>query len=121
MRCRQVIQRRISEVSFNLKWDDYRVGFGARNDSFWLGNEWLYRMTSRRRYELRVELSNKELSTRFADYDYFAIGNASTNYALRLGDYQPQSTAGDLDSLRIHQHSNKHTYTLLKIMSAPKQ
>jgi len=52
------------------------------------GNDNLYVLTSSKRQRLRVDLADFENNTRYAIYDYFAVGPASAKYNLAsLGQY----------------------------------
>ena len=88
-----VIQRRTTgNVDFYRNWDSYKQGFGSVDDDFWLGNANIHALTRYGSWELRVDLQYKGNST-FARYDSFSIGDETTNYVLRLGEYS--GTAGD--------------------------
>ena len=52
---------RVGNVTFNQRWAAYAAGLGvpSMTDSFWIGNEKLYRLTSgSKTYRLRVEVYN---------------------------------------------------------------
>ena len=52
-----VIQRRTTgNVDFYRGWDEYKRGFGALDDDFWLGNENIHLLSSSGHYELRIEM-----------------------------------------------------------------
>ena len=54
-----VIQRRVDgRESFSRGWDDYAAGFGDPADGdYWLGNEYIHRLTSLRApFRLRVDM-----------------------------------------------------------------
>lgn len=103
-----VIQRRIdASESFNRTWEDYRVGFGQLNGSFFIGLEKLHQLTTSRPHELYVYLKSSEGEWRYAQYDNFVIGNASEQYALKSLTYQ-SGTAGD--ALKDHVGMKFSTY-----------
>ncbi|XP_012943703.1 fibrinogen C domain-containing protein 1 [Aplysia californica] len=100
-----LIQRRIDgTVNFYRNWDDYKRGFGHLTGEFWLGNEILSRLTSKKRWELRVDMVLKG-KPYFAQYAYFKIQPESLNYALLVGGYS--GTAGD--SLSYHSNNGFST------------
>ncbi|XP_069497242.1 tenascin-R [Ambystoma mexicanum] len=94
-----VFQRRQNGLTdFFRKWVDYRAGFGNLEDEFWLGLENLHKITSQGRYELRIDMRDGQEAVH-AYYNKFSIGDASSMYKLRLGDFN--GTSGD--SLSYHQ------------------
>ena len=92
----QVLQRRDSgTVDFAQNWDNYRNGFGNLSGEFWMGNEILHRMTSGSYNFLRIDLSTFGHMYRFSMYSDFLVDNEATGYALRIGELDPTSTAGN--------------------------
>ncbi|XP_072048726.1 microfibril-associated glycoprotein 4-like [Amphiura filiformis] len=90
-----VIQKRFDgSVDFSGGWEEYKNGFGDINGEMWLGLAKLNRLTSVGSWMLRVELTGFNDSSAYAQYDDFAIGDESTNFALTsLGKYA--GTAGN--------------------------
>lgn len=69
-------------------------GFGSVTAEHWLGNEYVYQLTSQRQYALRVELTDWEGHQAFSLYDRFQIGSEKQNY--RSGILlQSRSRAGE--------------------------
>ncbi|XP_075689185.1 tenascin-R isoform X1 [Rhinoderma darwinii] len=94
-----VFQRRQNGLTdFFRKWADYRVGFGNLEDEFWLGLDTLHQLTSQGRYELRIDMRDRQESV-YAYYNKFYVGDPRSMYKLRIGDYN--GTSGD--SLTYHQ------------------
>jgi len=88
-----VFQRRASkDVDFYRGWEDYQWGFGDLTGNFWWGLEKLHQLTSKRRYELRVDLVLNGTDY-YAVYDSFMILSESQNYKLKVAGYS--GTAGD--------------------------
>merc|ERR1712110_820914 len=88
-----VFQRRASkDVDFYRTWDDYKYGFGDLHGNFWWGLEKLHQVTSKRSYELRVDMVLNGTDY-FAVYDTFMIFGETENYKLRVAGYS--GTAGD--------------------------
>lgn len=55
-------------------------GFGSVSAEHWLGNEYVYQLTSQRQYALRVELTDWDSHQAFSLYDRFQIGSEKQNY-----------------------------------------
>lgn len=55
-------------------------GFGSVSSEHWLGNEFVYQLTSQRQHVLRVELSDWDGHRAFSLYDRFQIGSEKQNY-----------------------------------------
>lgn len=55
-------------------------GFGSVSAEHWLGNEYVYQLTSLRQYALRVELTDWDGHQAFSLYDRFQIGSEKQNY-----------------------------------------
>uniref|UniRef100_A0A673ADN0 Angiopoietin-1 n=1 Tax=Sphaeramia orbicularis TaxID=375764 RepID=A0A673ADN0_9TELE len=96
-----VIQRREDgSVDFQRTWKEYKMGFGSVLSEHWLGNEFVYQLTSQRQYALRVELTDWDGHQAFSLYDRFQIGSEKQNYRLFLKSHS--GTAGRQSSLVIH-------------------
>ncbi|KAF7665288.1 hypothetical protein LDENG_00148410 [Lucifuga dentata] len=96
-----VIQRREDgSVDFQRMWKEYKMGFGSVSAEHWLGNEYVYLLTSQRQYALRVELTDWDGHQAFSLYDRFHIGSEKHNYRLFLKSHS--GTAGRQSSLVIH-------------------
>ncbi|KAJ8032904.1 Ficolin-2 [Holothuria leucospilota] len=100
-----VFQRRIDgDVDFYRDWNEYKQGFGSRDDEFWLGNDNLYYLTNQqpKNYELRIDLVNRYGSPYYAKYTLFRISDKDDLYRLvGLGTYS--GTAG-YDALNYHRN-----------------
>ncbi|ESO03353.1 hypothetical protein HELRODRAFT_80592, partial [Helobdella robusta] len=102
-----VIQRRMDgSENFFRNWEDYKNGFGDPCKEFWIGNDNLYRLTSRNSYKLVVVLADFERNVACAAYDSFNVGSPASNYTLNIGKYI--GTAGD--SLAGHNGMQFSTY-----------
>ena len=101
-----VFQRRFNgSVNFDRAWDDYETGFGSLDGEFWLGLDKLHVITSRGRWELRVDLESFSGDRMHALYDNFRIGDAESFYRLDLGSYSgPGYPAQDYDAWRSGAH-----------------
>ncbi|XP_066530542.1 angiopoietin-1 [Hoplias malabaricus] len=96
-----VIQRREDgSVDFQKSWKEYKMGFGSVSGEHWLGNEFVYTLSSQRAYSLRVELTDWDGLQAFSQYDHFQIGSEKNKYRLSLKSHS--GTAGRQSSLVIH-------------------
>ncbi|XP_068095721.1 tenascin-N-like isoform X2 [Hyperolius riggenbachi] len=89
-----VFQRRVNgKGDFYQRWRTYSEGFGELTEEFWLGLEWIHKLTSTAvPYELRVDLRTGQ-ETAYAVYRTFRVGTSRDRYKLTVGDYS--GTAGD--------------------------
>lgn len=99
-----IIQRRVDDsVLFNRGWDEYKVGFGQFNGNFWLGLEKIKAITDAGTNEVYIGIQTYDDSYykfAWARYTFFGLSDEKEHYKLNLGDYVPDSTAGD--SLASH-------------------
>ncbi|ELV10996.1 Angiopoietin-1 [Tupaia chinensis] len=77
-----------------------KKGFGNPSGECWLGNEFIFAITSQRQYTLRIELMDWEGNRAYSQYDRFHIGNEKQNYRLYLKGHS--GTAGKQSSLILH-------------------
>ncbi|KAL6077046.1 hypothetical protein STEG23_008425, partial [Scotinomys teguina] len=76
-----VIQHREDgSLDFQRGWKEYKMGFGNPSGEYWLGNEFIFAITSQRQYMLRIELMDWEGNRAYSQYDRFHIGNEKQNY-----------------------------------------
>ncbi|KAB0371660.1 hypothetical protein FD755_016598 [Muntiacus reevesi] len=79
-----VIQHREDgSLDFQRGWKEYKMGFGNPSGEYWLGNEFIFAITSQRQYTLRIELLDWEGNRAYSQYDRFHIGNEKQNYSWR--------------------------------------
>ncbi|GIY68720.1 hypothetical protein CDAR_315441 [Caerostris darwini] len=90
-----VIQRRFypGKQKFDLKWENYKKGFGDLSNEFWLGNENIYTLTNQAPYEVRFDLEDANGEHRFAVYSNFRIDDEASRYLLHINNYY--GNAGD--------------------------
>ncbi|XP_056009776.1 ryncolin-1-like [Ostrea edulis] len=99
-----VIQRRkYGSTRFFRKWRDYKKGFGRASVDYWLGNDAIHSLTSRKAQELRIDLQQFSGAKAYAKYSTFSIADEKGKYRLKVGGYS--GTAGD--SLQYH---NNHIF-----------
>lgn len=99
-----VIQRRSDgSENFSRGWNDYESGFGnfvQNNGEYWLGNKNINLLTMQGDYTLKIDMTDFERNSRFAQYKSFKVGDKKSSYELRIGEYS--GTAGDSLSGTFH-------------------
>ena len=104
-----VIQRRkFGNISFDNSWEDYKRGFGELNGDFWIGNELIYKLTSKSRHnKLFISLGDWSGRSTHAQYTDFRLESESEGYRLYVGSYS--GDAGDSFNYR-QSVSLRHTH-----------
>ncbi|XP_035463028.1 angiopoietin-2a isoform X1 [Scophthalmus maximus] len=93
-----VLQKRFDgRVDFHRTWQEYKKGFGEPASEFWLGNEFVSRLTHQQSYKLRIQLSDWEGNSGFSQYDQFSLDGEEQNYRIHLKGYS--GTAGKISSI----------------------
>ncbi|XP_067659135.1 microfibril-associated glycoprotein 4-like [Haliotis asinina] len=83
-----VFQRRMDgSVDFSRTWDEYKKGFGYLGTEFWLGNDNIHWLTTRKAYKLRIDLADFEDNTCVSTYQQFALADEDSFYMLSTGGY----------------------------------
>ncbi len=80
-------RRKDGTVDFYLDFASYSRGFGDLDGEFWLGNEFLHRLTAEGVHELRVDLSDFDDNTRYAKYGFFRVTDVSDYYRVTVRNY----------------------------------
>ncbi|CAI9556781.1 unnamed protein product [Staurois parvus] len=90
-----VIQRNSfnSEITWDESWTTYKYGFGNVEKDYWLGIEYIHRITKQRVYQARFVILDNNNEEKYADYNLFSVEDEANGYKLRLGSYT--GTAGD--------------------------
>ncbi|XP_036419539.1 microfibril-associated glycoprotein 4-like [Colossoma macropomum] len=103
-----VIQRRMDgSVNFYRPWEQYKKGFGNLKGEFWLGLETLYQLTSKKTYELRVDLQDFEGAKAYALYSSFSVESEANGYKLNVAGFY---NGGAGDSLAHHNGQKFSTF-----------
>ena len=107
-------KRKNGEVNFTRGWEDYVRGFGDPEWEYWLGLERIHCLTAAVfRAELRVDLGDFEGNRKYAQYNFFSVNNALTNYRLDIGAYSGNAgdalhgscgSGGNLDGMAFSAH-----------------
>ena len=83
-----VIQNRVDgSVDFNRNWTDYRNGFGDASGEYWLGNEAIHQLTTKKVFKLKIAVTSWEDSRKFANYETVSLADEANGYQLNLGSY----------------------------------
>ncbi|VEN49902.1 unnamed protein product [Callosobruchus maculatus] len=104
-----VIQRRDdydTQHNFNATWEDYKQGFGDLSTDFWMGNDFLHRLSTRYDLIVRIELEDFEKNHVWAEYETFRVLSEMQNYTLLIDGY----TGNASDSFLSHNGSAFSTY-----------
>ncbi|PFX21595.1 Vesicular glutamate transporter 2.1 [Stylophora pistillata] len=87
-------QRRMDgSVDFYVDWESYKKGFGNLKGEFWLGNDFLHRLTASANMMFRIDMEDYKGDRRFAEYTTFSVADESNYYRLTIAGYR--GTAGD--------------------------
>ncbi|XP_059179594.1 fibroleukin-like [Physella acuta] len=79
-----VIQRRVAgDVNFTRNWNDYKNGFGSLAGDYWLGNDWISKLTKTGYSELRFDMKYKGKSY-YAVYSNVTVGNEADLYRIKF-------------------------------------
>ncbi|CAG2201136.1 Fibrinogen C domain-containing protein 1,Angiopoietin-related protein 7,Fibrinogen C domain-containing protein 1-B,Ficolin-1 [Mytilus edulis] len=83
-----VFQRRTNGyVGFYRDWRAYNEGFGNLKADFWLGNEYLSKLTQQGYYILRIDMWDFHYNHRYAIYNTFVVKNEMSGYKLEVAKY----------------------------------
>lgn len=99
-------KRKDGRENFYRGWSDYVNGFGNLDGDFWLGNEFLHILTSKKNYKLRVDLEDFNKVKRYAEYSVFSVASSLDKYRLTIGGYS--GDAGDC----LREHNEQQFSTL---------
>ena len=93
------MRNRYGNITFDRTWNEYKQGFGHLYYDFWLGNEFLYKITTLykrllgKAMDLYAKLTTLSNKTFYAKYNTFFVDSEETKYFLRVSEYS--GTAGD--------------------------
>ena len=83
-----MFQRRIdARESFARDWATYKQGFGDLERNFWLGNDFIHRLTLIKR-ELLLDVNSVNGDHAFVLYKSFQISNEEDAYRAHVSEYQ---------------------------------
>ncbi|CAC5403479.1 Fibrinogen-like protein A,Ryncolin-4,Angiopoietin-related protein 7,Angiopoietin-related protein 1,Ficolin-3,Ficolin-1-B,Techylectin-5A,Ficolin-2,Ryncolin-1,Tenascin-R,Fibrinogen-like protein 1,Angiopoietin-1,Fibrinogen C domain-containing protein 1-A,Tenascin-N,Ryncolin-3,Tenascin,Fibroleukin,Fibrinogen C domain-containing protein 1,Techylectin-like protein,Ryncolin-2,Angiopoietin-related protein 6,Techylectin-5B,Angiopoietin-related protein 2,Angiopoietin-2,Microfibril-associated glycoprotein 4,Fibrinoge len=98
-----VFQRRLNGcTNFYRDWNSYKHGFGNPSEEYWLGNEIIHEISSHGNHELRIEMTDFDGNSKYAEYRVFGLGDEIGGYPLLISSYT--GTAGDSLYHTIHNH-----------------
>ena len=88
-------RRRDGSESFNRNWPSYKAGFGNPNREFWLGLDNINCLTTAsQKCKLRIDMTNFDGTSWYAQYSYFMVGNSASAYKMEISGYSG-TTPGD--------------------------
>ena len=88
-------------VDFNRNWTDYKNGFGDACGEYWLGNEGIHQLTTKKKFKLMIVMTGWNHFTKWALYDAFSLADEANGYRLKLGSYFGNTG----DSMAVHNNS----------------
>ncbi|ELT95041.1 hypothetical protein CAPTEDRAFT_126807, partial [Capitella teleta] len=89
-----VFQRRIDgSLDFYRGWQSYVQGFGDMQKEFWLGNDIVHALTASGYTVLRVDMSDFDDVSAYAEYNTFNVQDADEKYRMSCSGYS--GTSGD--------------------------
>ncbi|NXP18240.1 FGL1L protein, partial [Scytalopus superciliaris] len=97
---------RESEIFWNETWSTYKYGFGNLHTDFWLGNQYIHRITKQKKYQVRFVIWDAWNNKTFADYNLFALEDESHGYRLRLGAYSGKAVDAMTSQILTGAHDN---------------
>ena len=78
-------------VDFKKTWVEYKNGFGSPDNDYWIGLEWMYRLTHDCPMQMRIDMYGHKLNgenmTYYVDYSGFQIKSESEKYKLMPSGY----------------------------------
>ncbi|XP_061191062.1 microfibril-associated glycoprotein 4-like [Saccostrea echinata] len=78
-------KRKSGSVSFFKTWVEYKTGFGNAEDTYWIGNDVIHKLTKGRNSSLFVSIALQNGTTLYELYQQFSVSDESDNYELFLG------------------------------------
>ena len=106
-----VFQRRLNgTVDFYRNWNDYKNGFGKMDGEFWLGNDYLHRITTASKYSLRIDMwdwaepgAGGGLGKHyFAESNFFFLDNETEFYRMHVPNNFYDFAGFGGSGLRVH-------------------
>ncbi|KAA0717593.1 Angiopoietin-2 [Triplophysa tibetana] len=93
-----VVQKRFNGlVDFHQTWKNYSAGFGDVSGEYWLGNQFISKLTQAKQHVLRIDLMDWEGNTAFSKYQQFSLDAEKQNYRIQISGYS--GTAGRTSSM----------------------
>ena len=101
------LRNKHSLVTFDKNWNENKSGFGNIEYDFWLGNEYLYNITtlhnshSSKTVEFYVSIIDLNNKIHYAKYNNFSILSETSKYTLHVSHHS-KGTMGD----SLERHNN---------------
>jgi len=102
-----LIQQHVDDSSFfDRSWNEFRVGFGNRNGNFWMGNEWIHKLTKDGECKLRIDVQQANtLAWFWAEYRTFIVDSENNIYQLTVTGFSGKDTCVCLSLCLVVCHS----------------
>ncbi|XP_062597602.1 fibroleukin-like [Saccostrea cucullata] len=79
------IQKRVTgSQSFDKDWAAYKIGFGAPEQDFWVGNDVIHLLTKEKNTSLYISITLQNGTKLYEIYDRFSVSDETENYKLYL-------------------------------------
>ncbi|XP_062599330.1 ficolin-1-like, partial [Saccostrea cucullata] len=79
------IQKRVDgSVDFQRLWKDYKDGFGAPEQEYWIGNDVIHQLTKDKNSSLYAAITIHSGATLYETYNGFSVSNETEKYQLFL-------------------------------------
>ena len=90
------MRRSNADVDFkDKKWHDYKKGFGnITDDTFWYGNEIVYRLTQDHNQVLLLDFETSTRDKLYLEYKDFWLGSENDYYDLNIGSFDGNTQDG---------------------------
>ena len=89
-----VLMRQVDGTEyFNRTWEEYKNGFGSLDRNFWLGNEFMHRLTSMKQ-EAVFDIQSNQGDNSYVLYKNFKVDSEEQKYKLTIDEYET-SDRGD--------------------------
>ncbi|KAK8745930.1 hypothetical protein OTU49_000119 [Cherax quadricarinatus] len=75
-------QKQTTQENFNRTWAEYKEGFGNLSGEYYLGNEFLYKLTARQDFAFRLDLEYQTSGNKYYTYSNVRVDNEASRYRL---------------------------------------
>ncbi|KAK7066199.1 microfibrillar-associated protein 4 [Halocaridina rubra] len=93
---------------FNRTYKEYQEGFGHPTGDYWIGNDFLHRLTTWKPHQLRVVMEDWDGQKTWAQYNRFRVAGPEDSYRITIEQFEADSAAGD--GMEIHNGMLFSTY-----------
>uniref|UniRef100_A0A8C6UAF7 Microfibril associated protein 4 n=2 Tax=Neogobius melanostomus TaxID=47308 RepID=A0A8C6UAF7_9GOBI len=82
-----ILKRSDGSENFFRPWDHYAAGFGDINAEYWLGLDFIHKLTTHKQQELQVDMEDFEGNKASAYYSSFSVGGDCDGYKLNVSGF----------------------------------